>query len=52
MDIKKHESEKLLELDNAKQEQCEIEKTCLKLSDLKDNVSVSVNYIMDNLMNL
>lgn len=40
MDISKYKEETLHELNKIKQEQLEIEKTCLKLSELKDNVII------------
>lgn len=40
MDISKYKEETLHELNKIKQEQLEIEKTCLKLSEVKDNVII------------
>lgn len=40
MNIHKHKDEGIQLLDKAKQEQEEIEKTCLKLRELKNNVII------------
>lgn len=49
MNIQKYRDEILKELDKVKQEQDEIEKNCLKLCELKDNV-ISIYFFFRNIV--